>query len=60
MPLGEFWNEDPNLLWVYRNLYIQKIEQDIVLEKQMINYKAWLQGFYNNRAIVSALSKEVE
>lgn len=60
MPLQEFWNDDPDLLWVYRNLYMQKMEQDIELEKQMINYKAWLEGLYNNRAVVSALSKDVQ
>lgn len=60
MPLQEFWNDDPDLLWTYRNLYMQKMEQDLEIEKQMINYKAWLQGLYNNRAIVSALSKEVQ
>lgn len=57
MPLQEFWNDDPDLLWVYRNLYMQKMEQDIEIEKQMINYKAWLEGFYNYNAIASAFSK---
>lgn len=60
MPLQEFWNDDPDLLWTYRNLYMQKMEQDLEIEKQMINYKAWLQGLYNNRAVVSALSKDVQ
>lgn len=60
MPLQEFWNDDPDLLWTYRNLYMQKMEQDIELEKQMINFKAWLQGFYNNRAVISALNGKVK
>jgi len=60
MPLQEFWNDDPDLLWAYRNSYMQKMEQDLEIEKQMINYKAWLQGLYNNRAIVSALSKDIQ
>ena len=60
MPLQEFWNDDPDLLWTYRNLYMQKIEQDIELEKQMINYKTWLQGFYNNRAVASAFSEKIK
>lgn len=60
MPLQEFWNDDPDLLWTYRDLYMQKIKQDLELERQMINYKAWLQGFYNNRAVVSALSEDVQ
>lgn len=60
MPLQEFWNDDPDLLWTYRNSYMQKIEQDIELQKQMINYKAWLQGFYNYNAIASAFSKNAK
>lgn len=39
---------------------MQKMEQDLEIEKQMINYKAWLQGLYNNRAILSVLSKDVQ
>lgn len=39
---------------------MQKMEQDLEIEKQMINYKAWLQGFYNYNAIVSAFSKNAE
>lgn len=60
MPLQEFWNDDPDLLWTYRDLYMQKIKQDLEIEKQMINYKAWLQGIYNNRAIVSAFNEKVK
>lgn len=60
MPLQEFWNDDPDLLWTYRKLYMQKIEDDIKLEKEMINYKAWLFGFYNYNAIASAFSKNAK
>ena len=60
MPLQEFWNDDPDLLWVYRNLYMQKIEDEIKLQKEMTNYKAWLQGFYNYNAIASAFSKNAK
>lgn len=60
MPLQEFWNDDPDLLWTYRNLYMQKMEQEIELEKQMINYKCWIQGFYNYNAIASAFSKNAK
>lgn len=56
MPLQEFWNDDPDLLWAYRNSYIQKMEQ----ERDMINYKAWLQGYYNYNAIASAFSKNAK
>lgn len=60
MPLQEFWNDDPDLLWTYRNLYMQKMEQELKIEKQMINYKCWLQGFYNYNAIASAFSKNIK
>jgi len=60
MPLQEFWNDDPDLLWTYRNLYIQKMEQDIKLQKEIINYQAWLQGLYIQRAIASNLSKGIK
>ncbi len=56
MPLQEFWNDNPDLLWAYRNSYMQKIEQ----EREIINHKAWLQGFYNYNAIVSAFSKNAK
>ena len=56
MPLQEFWNDEPDLLWVYRDLYMQKIEQ----ERDTINYNAWLQGFYNYNAIASAFSKNAK
>lgn len=56
MPLDEFWNNDPDLLWAYRNSYMQKMEQ----ERDMINYKAWLEGFYNYNAIASAFSKNAK
>jgi len=54
MPLQEFWNEDPDLLWVYRNSYMQKMELDIETTK----YKAWLYGLYNYIAIGKAFSKD--
>ena len=39
---------------------MQKIEDDIKIEKEMINYRAWLQGFYNYNAIASAFSKNAK
>lgn len=35
---------------------MQKMEQ----ERDIINYKAWLQGFYNYNAIASAFSKNAK
>ena len=58
MPLQEFWNDDPDLLWVYRNVYMEKEKQKLDLEKEVINFQAWLQGLYNFNAIAGALSKK--
>lgn len=57
MPLQEFWYNDPDLLWAYRNSYMEKEKQKIEIQKEMINYQSWLQGLYNFRAITGALSK---
>lgn len=57
MPLQEFWYDDPDLLWAYRNSYMEKEKQKTVIQKEMINYQSWLQGLYNFRAIAGALSK---
>lgn len=59
MPLQEFWNDDPDLLWVYRNLYIKKTEEEAKLQKEMMNTSAWLQGYYVYNAIYSAFSKNI-
>lgn len=60
MPLQEFWNDNPDLLWVYRNSYIEKEKQKLEINKELINFQTWLQGYYNYRAIVSAISKNVK
>ncbi len=57
MPLQEFWNDDPDLLWTYRTLYIEKNKQEVEMQKEIINFQAWLQGLYNYRAIGSILSQ---
>lgn len=59
MPLQEFWNDEPDLLWAYRNAYLNKEKLRIQEKNETINFQAWLQGYYNNVAIVSALSKNV-
>lgn len=53
MPLQEFWNDNPDLLWVYRSSYLERIEREAKMQKEIINYQAWLQGVYNLRAIAS-------
>ena len=58
MPLQEFWNDDPDLLWAYRNVYAEKEKQRIDEKKETINFQCWLQGLYNFNAIAGALSKK--
>lgn len=60
MPLQEFWYDDPDLLWAYRNVYIEKEKQKIEIKREIINFQAWLQGLYNFNAIAGALSKETK
>lgn len=60
MPLQEFWNDDPDLLWVYRTLYIENLQRDIEVQRETINFQSWLQGLYTCRAIGSIFSKNVE
>lgn len=60
MPLQEFWYDNPDLLWAYRNSYLEKEKQKIEMQKEMINFQSWLQGYYNCIAIGSALSKNVK
>lgn len=60
MPLQEFWNDDPDLLWVYRNLYIEKEKQRFKNEQEKLNFQCWLQGYYNRMAIASVFVKEVK
>ncbi len=57
MPLQEFWNDEPDLLWAYRNSYMNKEKQNIQAQKEIVNFQAWLQGYYNYIAIGNALSK---
>ena len=57
MPLQEFWNDEPDLLWAYRNSYMEKEKTKIQTQKEIINFQTWLQGYYNYIAIGNALSK---
>lgn len=51
MPIIEFWEEDPNLLWVYRKSYMERLK----IERETINYNAWLNGLYVFDAISVSL-----
>lgn len=57
MPLNEFWNEEPNLLWTYRSCFMERMERDVQHEQDMINFQAWLTGFYVQQAVASCFSK---
>lgn len=56
MPLQEFWNDDPDLLWAYRKSYIEK-EQS---KQEMINFQSWLQGYYIRIAIASVFNEKAQ
>lgn len=51
MPIKEFWNEDPDLLWAYRKSYMDKMK----IQSEIDNYNAWLSGVY----IYDAISKTI-
>ena len=51
MPIKEFWNEDPNLLWAYRKSYMDKLK----IEREQCNYTSWLNGLY----VFDAVSKSI-
>ena len=59
MPLQEFWYDDPDLLWAYRNSYLEQEKQRYEINQEMINFQCWLQGYYNHIAIASCLSKNI-
>lgn len=56
MPLQEFWNDNPDLLWAYRKSYVLKEE----LKQETISFQSWLQGYYNRIAIISVLDKNIK
>ena len=60
MPLQEFWNDEPDLLWVYRNSYMRKTEEEAKLQKEIMNTNAWLQVYYVYIAVCSAFSKNTQ
>lgn len=47
----EFWDEDPELLWAYRKMYMDKVK----IQEEVNNYNAWLNGLY----VFDALSKSL-
>lgn len=51
MPVREFWEEEPKLLWAYRKSYMDNFK----LEREKENFNAWLQGLY----IYDAVNKSI-
>lgn len=51
MSVKEFWEDDPDLFWVYRFSYYTKQKE----EQEKFNSNAWLQGAYFYEALSVAL-----
>ena len=49
MPVKEFWDDVPELLWTYRKSYMDELR----LQRELDNYNAWLNGLY----VYDAISK---
>ena len=52
MAVKDFWHEDPDLFWVYRFSFYEKMRAD----KEYDNFKLWLQGAYFYEAVSVALA----
>lgn len=52
MTYEQFWEDDPQLYWLYENAYNYKKE----VEFKEKNYLAWLQGQYNLMAFTQVMS----
>ena len=51
MTIEEFWEKNPDLFWIYRYAYFERLE----IEQNIFNHNAWLQGAYFNEALSVAL-----
>lgn len=51
MSVKEFWEDNPDLFWMYRFSYYERLNT----EQEIFNNNAWLQGAYFNEAISVAL-----
>ena len=58
MPTQEFWYEEPDLLWTYRKVYMDKLK----IQNELDNQQAWRIGLYVHEAVTvvvyNALRKE--
>lgn len=60
MPLQEFWNENPDLLWVYRTSFVNRRKEEIEYQHECINYQAWLNGVYIQQAVGALFNKKIK
>lgn len=51
----DFWENDPQLYWAYRFSYIQKVENEMKLQREQMQLNCWLQGKINEIALETAL-----
>lgn len=47
MPTQEFWYEEPDLLWTYRKVYMDKLK----IQNELDNQQAWRIGLYVYEAV---------
>jgi len=47
MSTQEFWHEDPDLLWTYRKVYMDKLK----IKNELDNQQAWRIGLYVYEAV---------
>ncbi|MGN1301587.1 MAG: hypothetical protein ACI4U9_03585 [Clostridia bacterium] len=47
MSTQEFWDEEPDLLWIYRKVYMDKLK----IQNELDNQQAWRIGLYVYEAI---------
>lgn len=51
MSVKEFWEDDPDLFWMYRFSYYERLKT----QQEIFNSNAWLQGAYMHEAVTVAL-----
>jgi len=47
MSMQEFWHEEPDLLWTYRKVYMDKMK----IQNELDNQQAWRIGLYVYEAV---------
>lgn len=52
MSVKQFWEDNPDLFWIYRFSYFEQLKSN----QEIFNYNAWLQGAYIHEAVSVALN----